>query len=104
MLEQKDLVKEHASNIQTFMGIKQIEKKIQDSKGTLHKLSEEGAMNKIEINLEKDSFVEDTLFGMKSLGEVKVKRDKVTKQIDEDKHNTAQMMVEAGFSHQLILK
>lgn len=101
---QKELIYQHASNFQAFIGMKHIERELQNSEGTLQQLLEKGEIDKIDIKIGDHILVEDTILRMKSLIDVEVTREKETTQIEKNKPNRAQMMVETKFSKQLILK
>ena len=101
---QKEIIKKHASNFQTFIGTKQMERLVHESEETLQKLSKKGDMDKTEMEIKENNNVEETIFGIQFLGEIREIREKITLPMDREKPNRGQVMVETTFPKQLTLK
>lgn len=72
LIDQMDGIQRYTSNFQFFIGIKEVEIIIVDSKRVLHDLSEQGALNDIFIAMEENEEMERTLSCLISFGNITV--------------------------------
>ena len=81
-----------------------METEVKDSEETLKYLSDRRAVNHTDLHLEENEVVENTIFGMKSFGKIKLSTEKKTISFDKDKPITAQTMLQNIFPKQIKLK